>query len=125
MPERWLEAARQGEVQRAIVECVPLPTILHDQEMILYANPAATALVGARNLDELVGRNVFDFVHPDGEVGARDRVQLVYERDLSIKRAACKICALDGTGIDCVVTGYPVHILGRDLVVAVIIPLGK
>lgn len=125
MPERWLEAARQGEVQRAIVENVPLATILHDQEIILYANPAALALVGARNLDELVGRNVFDFVHPDGEVGARERVQLVYERDLSVQRAACKISALDGTGVDCVVTGYPVYALGRNLIVAVIFPLGK
>ncbi|TDB38208.1 MAG: PAS domain S-box protein [Actinobacteria bacterium] len=125
MPERWLEAARQGEVQRAIIENAPLATILHDEETVLYANPAALALVGARRLDELVGRNLFDFVHPDGEASARERVQLVYERDLSVHRVACKISALDGTGVDCVVTGYPVHVLGRNLIIAVVMPLRK
>lgn len=125
MPERWLEAARQGEVQRAIVESVPLPTLLHDQETILYANPAALELVGLHSLDEIVGRNVFEFVHPDGEVGARERVQLVYERDLNVQRAACKIQTATGTGIDAYVTGYPVHLLGRNLVVAVVIPAGR
>ena len=125
MSDPWLEAARIGEVQRAIVDTVPLPTILHDQDTIMYANPAALALVGIRNLDELVGRNLFDFVHPDGETGARERVQLVYERDLTVQRAACKIIKVDGTAVECVVTGYPVHILGRNLVVAAIIPIGR
>ncbi|PKQ36854.1 MAG: hypothetical protein CVT59_10730 [Actinobacteria bacterium HGW-Actinobacteria-1] len=120
MPDRWLEAARQGEVQRAIVESVPLPTILHNEEQVLYANPAALRLYGARDLSEMVGKNIFELAHPDSESAARERVALIYTRGLDGQRLATKIVTLDGRALNCVVTAYPLHLLGRDLIITVV-----
>ncbi|MHB1340541.1 MAG: PAS domain S-box protein [Coriobacteriia bacterium] len=120
MEDRWLEAARTGELQRGLVETLPLPVLLHDQEIIVYANQACVRFARATGPEELVGKKVLAFVHPDGGSAAQERVRLVYERDLHVRNAECKIITLDGATIRCTVAGFPVHVLGRDLIAVVI-----
>ena len=53
-----------------MVERSPDAILIHADEAIVFANPAAAALVGAARPEDLVGRPVLDIVHP----GAHERV---------------------------------------------------
>lgn len=120
MADRWLEAARTGDIQRDLVDNLPLPVFIHDSVHIVYVNEACVRLTGATEASELVGKSVFSFVHPDGVPAAEERVRLVFERDLHIANAEVKLAMPDGSVLKCMVAGFPVKIFGRDLVAGVI-----
>lgn len=120
MTERWLEAARTGDVQRELLDNLPLPVFVHDSDKIVYANQACIRFVGAVDAREIVGKQVLSFVHADGVSTARERVNLVFERDLHVTNAEVKVVLPDGTAIRCIVAGFPVQIFGRTLIAAVI-----
>jgi len=50
---------------RSLIERVPTAILVHRHGRFLYINPAGVAMFGCRSADELIGRAVLDFVHPD------------------------------------------------------------
>lgn len=60
------KALRESEERyRTLVEFSPDAIFVHDGKQILFANPAAVRLLGAGKPDELVGVDLYTFVHPD------------------------------------------------------------
>ncbi len=62
--------AESEEKYRNLVELAPDAILIDQDETIVFANPAAVAMVGAERREDLVGRPILDLVHPDG----RERV---------------------------------------------------
>lgn len=59
-------ALRESEDRyRQLVESSPDAIYVHSQGKIVYANAAATELLGVDSVDELLGHHVLDHVHPD------------------------------------------------------------
>jgi PAS domain-containing protein len=59
------DSLRESEDRyRKLVEIFPDAVFLHREGRILYANPAAFRLLGASHSDEIVGKNILDFVSP-------------------------------------------------------------
>ena len=50
---------------RDLVEQIPLAIGIHKRGLLVYVNSYAVKLLGANHIDDLLGRNVMDFVHPD------------------------------------------------------------
>jgi len=63
---------------RKLVEISPDAVFLHREGKIIFANPAAFKIVGASHSDEINGKNILDFIHPD----FRDAVRKNIEKDL-------------------------------------------
>src|SRR4051794_9614605 len=60
------QALQESEERyRRLVELAPDAIAVHREGHILYANPAAARLMGAAEPAELIGRSIFEFVHPD------------------------------------------------------------
>ena len=57
-----------------LVEHSPEGIGVHDGRTILYLNPAGARLLGAKDPAEVIGRSVLDFVHPDSQSVARERM---------------------------------------------------
>jgi PAS domain S-box-containing protein len=87
------------ERYRTLVELSPDPIIVDADGRYLFANPAAARLLGLSSPEELVGREIDDFVAPqDLElVGERRRVALLGHpaspQEIRLRRP-------DGTGVD-------------------------
>lgn|GEM_PF-838536 len=65
-PEAQEQAAlAESEAQyRALVERSPDAILIHQDDLIVFANPAAVGLIGAGATETLVGLSVADLVHP-------------------------------------------------------------
>ena len=50
---------------RSLVEWSPEAIVVHRNGKILYANPAVTKAIKAKSVNDLLGRHIFDFIHPD------------------------------------------------------------
>jgi PAS domain S-box-containing protein len=76
--KRAEEALKESEERyRVLVELSPNSICVHRDGKLLYVNPAGVRLFGATSLDELVGRSVLDFIHPDSLPVVRDRIRQV------------------------------------------------
>jgi len=93
------DALRESEDRyRTLVEISPDAVILHRDGKIIYLNPAAQNLLGATDLNEIIGTNVLDYVEP----GFRDAVRKNIKKDLEgdiTPAMELHMVRLDGTPI--------------------------
>ena len=91
---------------RDLVDHLPLAIAIHAQGKLVYANRHTYEMMGASNEDDLVGRNVLDFVHPDYRDVIRERMKLATQ-GFEVPPIEEKFIRLDGKVIDVETTAYP------------------
>jgi PAS domain S-box-containing protein len=98
-------ALQRSEAQyRQLVELSPEALFVYRDGMIDFVNPAAVSLLGAARTDDLVGRNIFEFLHPDYQTVARKRIAGVLAQGEPAPLLEQKFVRFDGTVIDVEVT---------------------
>ncbi|MFL7867216.1 MAG: PAS domain-containing protein, partial [Anaerolineales bacterium] len=105
---------------RLLAENSPTSIMLHRDESIFYANPAATKLLGASDSKELIGRNILDFVHPDFRSMVMKRGETLREHYLMAPLVEEKYLRLDGTTVDVEVSAVPFLSQGEQAVQVII-----
>ena len=74
------EDLRKSEEQyRRLVELSPDMIMLHDQKKYIYLNPAALKAFGALRPEEMVGRSIFEFLHPEYWELVKARLRLLVQ----------------------------------------------
>lgn len=83
-----------------LIESSPEGLFVHDLEgRVLFANPKAVTLIGARNQDELIGHSVLEFSMPEHKLDyARRKEQLLAGKDVPYMESRVK--KVDGTVFD-------------------------
>jgi PAS domain S-box-containing protein len=106
--KRAEEALKESEERyRVLVEFSPNSICVHRDGKLLYVNPAGVRLFGAKNLDELVGRSVLDFIHPDSLPVVRERIRQVGAGETA-PLIEEKFVSLNGEVWDVEVTAIPI-----------------
>jgi PAS domain S-box-containing protein len=106
--KRAEEALKESEERyRVLVEFSPNSICVHRDGKLLYVNPAGVRLFGAKNLDELVGRSVLDFIHPDSLPVVRERIRQVGAGE-TVPLIEEKFVTLNGEVRDVEVTAIPI-----------------
>ncbi len=90
-------------LHEAALEGMPLPVIVHDLEMVIYANAEACRALGAATRDLLEGRPLAELTHPDGRDAGAERRRFLMESGQVFRDIAVKM--LDVNGATVYVTG--------------------
>ncbi len=100
--QRQIENAlkESEERYRAIVEWSPEAIIVHQDWIILYANPAAIKLLKANNIHDLLGKSSFDLIHPDSRAMIMERSKIQIKIGDFTPMTETKLLRIDGTPID-------------------------
>ncbi len=107
-------ALRESEERyRKLVEFSPYAIAIHSQGKIVFINVAGAKLVGAVNPEQLIGKSVMDFVHPDYQEIVRERIRLMREEGKNVSSTEEKFIKLDGSVIDVEVTAMPFTYQGK------------
>ena len=104
------------------MEISPDAVLLHQEGKIIYANPATFRLLGASHSDEIIGKNVLDFI-PDsfkGIVGKNIQKDLEGQTsprvEISMIRVDGTSIMVEGSGIGTKIDGKPaVQVALRDI----------
>jgi PAS domain S-box-containing protein len=97
---------------RQLVELSPDVIFIQQQGKIAFINHAGVKLLGAKTADELIGRAVLEFVHPDFQERVRERMdKLLKQQDAPLVEE--QFVRLDGTSIDVEAIASPVLYQGQ------------
>jgi PAS domain S-box-containing protein len=118
---KWaIEAlALSEERYRRLVEFSPEMITVLSQNRIVYVNPAGIKLLGASGPEELIGKPIFDFIHPDYWDTTKERIRILKEG----KEAPLieeEFIRLDGKTVEVEVTSTPFNYQGQPGVLAVV-----
>ncbi|MES2047888.1 MAG: ATP-binding protein [Pseudomonadota bacterium] len=93
------------ERYRNLVEWSPEPIAVHRHGKLLYINPAAIKLFGAKSAMDLVGKPILELVHPDSHKIVMARIKNFMESGKNGPVSEQRYLKLDGTAIDVEVQG--------------------
>ena len=98
---RMEEELRSSEERyRALVNNYPEPMVVFSEGIIVYVNPATVELIGAISSAELIGKSVFDFIHPGNRNYVKGKVHEIETGGELDKHTRIKLIRLDGETID-------------------------
>lgn len=127
MREKQAERALQESLEqfRMLVESTPTAIMVYTQGRLVYANPEAARLFRVESPTQLVGRAVFDLVHPDSLEQARQRTCDVL-RDLTVAPLEqLTLLRADGSAFVAETVAVPITYDGKPSVQAVFADLSE
>lgn len=108
--ERFQTKVRESEEHyRNIVEFSPGGIAIHQFGVITYMNPAGLKIVGAKDLSEVLGSNILEFIHPDFHEIVKSRWKTIREQNESVAPMEEKMIKLDQQVIDVEMKAIPMN----------------
>jgi len=97
-----IEAALRESEERyhRLVELFPDLVVVHSEGKIVLINAAGARLLGATSFEQLVGKPIMDFVHPDCREMIVGRIKQMGEQGTQARLVEQKWLRLDGTVIE-------------------------
>jgi PAS domain S-box-containing protein len=115
------EALRESEERyRRLVELSPETIIVHSEGKLVYINAAGTKLLGAASPQEITGKPILDFVHPDYMETVKARIQQLQGEGGQTDLIEEKLIRLDERVIDVEVAGIPITFSGKPAIQLVV-----
>ncbi len=108
------EALRESEARyRAVVENSTDGMVVAVDNKVVYVNPAAVRLAGAKEAGEVLGRSVLGFVHPDYRAEAEKRRAKMLETGVPSPLVEGRLQRPDGAIIEAEWIGVPIVFGGK------------
>ncbi len=98
---------------RLLVEHMTDLVAVHCEGRIVFINQAGARMLGVADPQDLHGRLIWDFIHPEHEALMVARVQRVLEEAMATPLVETKLVALDGSIVDVEIIGMPTSHEGR------------
>lgn len=98
---------------KALFDHSPEPMVVHLHDKYLFANEAAARLYGLSKLQELIGRDITEFIHPDYVQAVHERSQGLVQRQEVAPLFELKIVTVNGEVRDVQTIAIPFEYKGE------------
>jgi len=109
--ENNLRASEQR--YRSLVELSPHALFVNSEDKIVFANQACVKLFGAIAPSQLFGKSVLDFIHPESQALARERISSIQTTNRAVTTTEERFVCLDSSIIDVEVAAAPILFEGK------------
>ena len=104
----------QSRTKTEVLDSISLDLIsIQVEGKIVYINTAGAKMLGAATPGQLVGKTMLDFVHPDYQEIAIERVRQVITEGIAVCPSEETWLRIDGTAIDVDVAAMPIFYEGK------------
>lgn len=107
-PTSLEEVVESENRHRKIVESLPDAIVVHTEGRIVFANPFALSLHKASAADQLLGREVRDFIAPQCLPRIMQRIQQCYDAGAASSPVELVLIACDGSSVDVEAVAIPI-----------------
>jgi PAS domain S-box-containing protein len=119
--KRAEESLRESEERyRSLVELSPEAIFVASEGKHVFINSAGLKLFGASSPDQIIGKPIIEFIHPDYREIVADRMQKAVQTGIAPPAVEEKFLRLDGTEIDVEVRAAPLIYQGKPAMQAVV-----
>lgn len=94
------EILRQKELYQNLFDNLPVGVVIHQDGKIVKCNKTAVRACGAESENDLIGKPVLNFVHPDFVEIAKERIRRIIEYGEEVPPVEEKLICPDGRVID-------------------------
>jgi PAS domain S-box-containing protein len=116
--KRTEDALRRSELGfRKLIESAPDGVFVHRHQRFIYANPSLLKALRYTDASEIIGRPVWEIVHPDDLPLVRQRVSAVVDRGQTAPLREIRYLRKDGSWFDAESTGLSIEFNGVESVV--------
>ena len=118
--KRAEEALKESEERyRRLIELSPDFIGVHGGGKVLFTNTAGVELFGATSPEELTGKPVMDFIHPDYREAVRKRISQTQQKRERTDLIQEKFLRLDGRAVDVEAVSTPIIYRGEEATLVV------
>lgn len=107
------ELAASREQFRQLVDLSPNAVAMHKDGLLIFVNQAGLQLIGAEISEQVLGRPVLDFMHPDYRDLVTKRIQSMVQTRQPAPPAEEKLIRLDGSVVDVMISSAPLDVDGQ------------
>ncbi len=102
---------------RRLVELSPMPIAVHAKGILVFANEATVRMMAANSAEDLVGKSIMRFLHPDSHALVQQRVMEIYQQQNDHTAVVEeKFIRCDGEVITVEVVSSLVHYEGQEAI---------
>jgi len=100
--KQMYEELLKGEMRyRSLIEFLPDAIFVYHNGTVLFSNTKAAEMLGWKTIDDVIGKQIYDYIHPDYHEIAKKRLKLLEEGKREIlPKFEQRIVRDDGTTID-------------------------
>jgi diguanylate cyclase (GGDEF)-like protein/PAS domain S-box-containing protein len=98
---------------RSITEDSPVAMLIQRDGIILYVNRKLLALLGAAQINDVVGHPTLDFVHPDSRALVGSRIERMRTNGGQIESAGIRMLTFEGGAVDIETSGTAIQYDGQ------------
>lgn len=98
---------------RELIESAPVSITVHQDGKWVMLNKATVEMLGYDSEDELIGKTVWEVIHPDSRKAAMDRFREIIQTGKSFPYTERKVLKKDGSVIYVLVSARPTTYQGR------------
>lgn len=117
--------AENEEHYKKIVEFSPHALFVHNDGAFRFLNTAAVKLFGCKHMEEIIGKPLLNFIHPDYHDQVRQQISAVVTENINTPLVPYKIITLDGEVRDVEIASSPFVYQGKRSVQGVIVDVTK
>jgi PAS domain S-box-containing protein len=96
-----------------LIEFSPEPIAVHSEGKMVFANPAALRMFGAKKPEDLIGKTVLELLHPDYHGIVKKRIQIQKDKGETVSLIEEVFIRLDGKPINVEVVATPLIYNGK------------
>jgi PAS domain S-box-containing protein len=105
---------------RKLVEALPDSILVHSENKIVFVNPSCMRLLGAQQLEHLLGKDIFEIIHPDYREATRLRIQRCYQTGTASPAKENVLLAIDGSSVQVEAAAIPIFWNGSPAIEAIV-----
>lgn len=109
-----LKIKESEERYRCLVELSPIAIGIHQYGELTYINPAGIKILGANNMEDVIGKNLLTFILPDYHDIIKERWKRMKQVNTHVELLEEKMLRLDNQIIDVEIMALPITINGND-----------
>lgn len=111
------------ERYRSLVEVSPEAIFVHRNGIIEYMNPEGARMLGMKRVEDIIGKSVFQFVHPDSQGTVSQRIEVMRDEGKTVDLLEQKFRRYNGEifygetiALPIIYKGYPaIQVFCRDI----------
>lgn len=104
---------------RELIETLPLGIVIYQDNQLVFANKSVAKMMGAKTVDDLIGKPALHFVHPESIAKALERIQLLHDGK-AVPTIEQKYIRLDGKPIIVDVSAHQLNFRGKPAIQIII-----